>query len=445
MREKGGAAAGGFESERPELADLRRQLEGGLEVLEACSARYRELSEVLNRRGWKEQLRQAPGLLSDAVHAESSLPEVLARLQRRAEHEPGRQGPASQWLRSLEEERAALSRHIARRLSGRAEGALAEQLGRLGAVALKPLPLPPGEGETVLLEGGARWPPFRHFLFFFVLWTVATPLVRVLVGARAGSAAGEAAAALVPVPLFLLFYAWFSLRSGHYWLTTERLLWKPRRGEPVQVLLSSLGEGQVTLGSSSTVKVGGRVKMALRYVPRAWKLAALISIYRRPEFRGVARRDPPPPMVILTMYRSPPGETPDMESVMSGLGVLRPGFVVYFPPRRYLAPTLLDALTVPTGSSSEPAWRSRDRVEVPTSLLLEQLQLLPEERIDALLRKAAESNPEIVLWEPRELIWNVGGSSWLELVRGEEALWGSVPSWAAHQRVGRVLQHWRRE
>jgi hypothetical protein len=134
-----------------------------------------------------------------------------------------------------------------------------------------------------------------------------------------------------------------------------------------------------------------------------------------------------------------------MESVMSGLGVLRPGFVVYFPPRRYLAPTLLDALTVPTGSSNEPAWRSRDRVDVPTSVLLEQLQLLPEERIDALLRKAAESNPEIVLWEPRELIWNVGGSSWLELVRGEEALWGSVPSWAAHQRVGRVLQHWRRE
>ena len=96
-------------------------------------------------------------------------------------------------------------------------------------------------------------------------------------------------------------------------------------------------------------------------------------------------------------------------------------------------------------SSSEPAWRSRDRVEVPTSLLLEQLQLLPEERIDALLRKAAQSHPEIVLWEPRELIWNVGGSSWLELVRGEEALWGSVPSWAAHQHVGRVLQHWRRE
>ena len=209
--------------------------------------------------------------------------------------------------------------------------------------------------------------------------------------------------------------------------------------------LSSLGDGEVTLGSSSSVKVRGRVKVTLRHVPRAWKLAALISIHRRPEFRGGARRAPPPPMVILDMYRSPPGEAPDMESVPRGLGVLRPGFVVYFPPRRNLAPTLLDALTGPTGSSREPAWRSRDRVEVPTSLLLEQLQLLPEERIDALLRKAAGSNLELVLWEPRELIWNVGGSSWLELVRGEEALWGSVPSWEVHQHVGRVLQHWRWE
>lgn len=443
MREEGAARTGGFAAESPELAGLRRQLEGGLEVLEACSARHRELSETLQRRNWKEQLRQAPGLLNDALRAESTLPEVLARLQRRAEQEPDRQGPASRWLRSLEEERTALSRHIARRLSGRAEGSLAEQLGRLGAVALKPLPLPPGEGETVLLEGGARWPPFRHFLYFFVLWSFVTPLVAAVMGAWAGPEAGAAAGTLVGVPLFLPFYAWFSLRSGHYWLTSERLLWKPRLGEPVQVLLSSLGDGEVSLGSSSSVKVRGRVKMTLRYVPRAWKLAALISIHRRPEFRGVARRDPPPQMAILTMYRSPPGETPDMESVPSGVGVLRPGFVVYFPPIK--GSLILDALTEPTGSSREPTWRSRDRVDVPTALLLEQLQLLPDARIDALLHKAVQSNPEIVRWEPRELKWNAGVSSWLELVRGEEALWGTVPSWAAHQHVGRVLQHWREE
>jgi hypothetical protein len=180
--------------------------------------------------------------------------------------------------------------------------------------------------------------------------------------------------------------------------------------------------------------------MTLRHVPEAWRLAALISIHRRPEFRGVARRDPPPPMVILDMYRSPPGEAPDTESVSSGVGVLRPGFVVYFPPQR--RSMLLDAITGPTGSSSGPEWRSRDKVDVPLSLLLEQLQLLPEERLDTLLRKAARFNPENVLWEPGELTWSAGSSSWMELVRGEEALWAYVPSWAAHQDVGRVLQHW---
>ncbi|AKJ03670.1 hypothetical protein ATI61_11980 [Archangium gephyra] len=421
--------------------DLRRQLEGGLEVLEVCSARYRELSTVLQRRNWKEQLREAPGLLNNALRAESTLPEVLGRLQRRAEREPDRQGPANQWLRSFEEERTALSRHIARRLSKPAEGALAEQLGRLGAVALKPLPLPPGEGETVLLEGGARWPPFLHFLSFFVLWSFASPLVGILVRLRAGEAAGVWAATWVGVPLYVLFFAWFYVRTGHYWLTSERLLWKPRLGEPVQVMLSSLGDGQVTQGSAGTVKVRGRVRMTLRYVPNAWKLAALIAIHRRPEFRGVARRDPPSPMVILDMYRSPPGEPPYTEDVTSGVGMIRPGFVVYFPPQR--RSLLLDAITGPTALSSAPAWSSRDKVDVPVSLLLEQLQLLPEERIDALLRKAAASNPESLLWEPRELKWSAGSSSWMEMVRGEEALWAHVPSWAAHQHLGRVLQYWR--
>ncbi|WP_375769022.1 hypothetical protein NR798_46380 [Archangium gephyra] len=425
MGEQERARTGGLEPESAEMASLRRQLEGGLEVLEGYSARYRELSAALQRRGWKEQLRQAPGLLRNTLGAEAALPEALARLQRRAGQEP--EGPASRWLRSLEEERTALSGHIARRLSLRAEGSLAERLGRLEAVALKPLPLPPGEGETVLLEGGARWPPFTHFVFFFLVWSFVSPLVGGWVGA----------------PLSLLFYAWFSLRTGHYWLTSERLLWKPRLGEPVQVSLSSLEDGQVTVDASSTVKVRGPVKMTLRHVPRAWRLAALLCIHRRPEFRVVARRGPPPPMVVLDMYRSPPGEIPSTEALPRGLGVLRPGYIVYFPSLRRTG--LLDALTAPTGSASGPAWRSRDKVDVPLETILEQLHLLPEERLDALLRKAVQTNPENILWEPDELKWNLGGSSWMELVRGEEALWAEVPSWAAHQAVGRVVRHWRAE
>ncbi len=439
MSEKGVARTGGFEPESSELAALRLQLEGGLEVLEACLARYRELSAALQGWRWKTELRQSPALLQNALRAESSVHEVLARLQRRAGQEPDGQGPASRLGRKVEEERTALSKLIARRLSVALEGSLAERLGRLEAVALKPLPLPPGEGETLLLEGGARWPPVRHFVYCFVLWQISSVVLRIAEALQKLSV--PQGGAWVAVPLLLLFYVWFYVRSGHYWLTSERLLWKPRLGEPVEVKLSSLGDGQVTLGSSSTVKVRGRSRVTLRYVPQAWRLASLISIYRRQAFRGVARREPPPLMVILEMYRTRPGETPNTENVSGGLAVLRPGFVVYFP--HVLYSKLLDTLTGPTEPSRAPTKHSRDKVDVPDSLVLTQLQLLPEERLDALLRKAHLANPKSVLWESRDLKWNFGSSSVLELVRGDEALWSSLPSWAAYQHVGRVLQSWR--
>ncbi|MFY0563760.1 hypothetical protein ACN28E_07930 [Archangium lansingense] len=155
-------------------------------------------------------------------------PEALTRLQRRASQEPEGRGPASQWLRELEAERAELSRRITRRLSLWTEGSLTERLGRLEAVALKPLPLPPGEGETLLLEGKARWPSFLHHVFFFLSWSFVTPLT----------------GAWVAVPLFLLFYTWFYLRSGHYWLTTERLMWKPRLGRPSNCCCPHWGRGR---------------------------------------------------------------------------------------------------------------------------------------------------------------------------------------------------------
>ena len=145
-------------------------------------------------------------------------------------------------------------------------------------------------------------------------------------------------------------------------------------------------------------------------------------------------------MAILDMYRAPQGETPDTEGLPRGIGVLQPGFVIYFPA---LGTKILDAITEPTKPAYASLWRSRDTVDVPVSLLLKQLQLLPDERIDAILRKSPQASTEIVLWEPRELKWNAGASSWMELVRGDEALWAMVPSWAAHQNVGRVLQHWR--
>ncbi|HEX5752895.1 MAG TPA: hypothetical protein VFZ09_42220 [Archangium sp.] len=426
MRDTAGARSG-VEAERSELASLRRQLEGGLEVLEACSARYRELSEALQARRWKERLRQAPSLLHSALQAESSLPEVLTRLQRRAGQEPEGKGPASRWLREFEEERTELSRRIARRLSLRKDGSLTERLGRLEAVALAPLPLPPSEGETVLLEGNARWPPVWHWMIFLVVWAFVSPLEE----------------PWVVVLVALLFYGWFYVRSGRYWLTSERLLWKPRLGAPVQLQLSSLEEGQVSVGATSIVRVRGRNRMTLRYVPDAWRLAALLCIYRRREFRGAVRRDPRPLIAFVRMYITTPGETPNMDSARSGWGVLRPGFAAFF--SGHLYSRIIEAITEPSASSRGPERRSREKVDVSDFLVLEQLQFLPEERIDALLRKALEANPESFLWEPREMTWRFGNSASMEVSRGGTALWVPSLSWTENQHVGRILEHWRPE
>ncbi|HEX8822694.1 MAG TPA: hypothetical protein VF794_22395 [Archangium sp.] len=52
------------------LEDPRRQLEGGLEVLEATSVSYRALSATLQRRGWKKKLRREPELIVNALAQE---------------------------------------------------------------------------------------------------------------------------------------------------------------------------------------------------------------------------------------------------------------------------------------------------------------------------------------------------------------------------------------
>jgi hypothetical protein len=301
----------------------------------------------------------------------------------------------------------------------------AEQRGRLEAVALEPLPFPPNPGEILLLEGDGRWPSLLHVPVIAYVWWLAASV-------------GQG---WLIVPLFLPFYVWFFVSSGRYWLTSERLMWKPRFGEPAEVLLSSLEDGEVSMGSSSTVKVRGSTSMTLRQVSDGARLAGLISIHRRPEFRDVARRDPPPLMVPLGVYRTLPGKTPNTDHGPEGLAVLRPGFVVYIP--RAVDSEILDAITEPVGASRQPARRSRDRVKVPASLLMEQLQLLPEELIDALLRKAVRAHPELVLWEARQLEWTFLSSSVLELVRGDEALWAQLPFWGPPPHLERVLHAWR--
>jgi hypothetical protein len=140
------------------------------------------------------------------------------------------------------------------------------------------------------------------------------------------------------------------------------------------------------------------------------------------------------------MYLTKPGEVPDLETTSSGLVVLRPGFIAYFS-GSYEGARILQDITDSPGELA-PSWaRPRERVSVPLSLLLEQLLLLPEERMDALLRKAAAVDPKGFVWERRDMKWSLAGSK-LELSRGDKALWSTVDSWKENQLLLQVLRIW---
>ncbi|MFP2933669.1 hypothetical protein ACLESO_52725 [Pyxidicoccus sp. 3LG] len=418
-----------------EWGDLRRQLEGGLEVVEAAIERYRVLSAALRERRWKAKLRLQPALLEESLLSEPSVLEALALLKKRAERMREETGPARGIARALESARAELGGALEKRLPLDASADLRQRLERLKAVVMRPLPRPPGEGEQLLLEGATVLPPFGVSLLVVSLCAVV-----------ARFASLWAALGLLVLTGYVTF-----LRSGRFWLTSERVLWQPREEDPVEVRLASLGEGQVSLNRFTDNITVGLPGVTLRHVPRAYELAALLSIRRRKEFRSAAAtQDRQRPVAILPAYRTKPGEYRGDE-VPDGLLVLRPGFIAFFP--SLPAARLLDAITEPAGFSPHPSWASRDRVPVSVSQLLDQLLLLPEAEMDAMLRKAASSRLDYVghiyspflLWNPADVECAFGIGTTVELTHDGVLLYWDRLTWQQHQEASRVIALWPRK
>jgi hypothetical protein len=419
-----------------ELSDLSRQLEGGLEIIEAAFECYRLLSAALRKRRWKSLLRLQPALLEATITREPEVLEALEALERRAEREPDGAGMASALLRELDEARVALARDLDRRLPADPGALFVSRLESLKAVVLRPLPLPPGAGEQRLLEGTAVLPPLRMSLLLLALCAGAAHFVGPLWATLLLAALGAS----------------FPLRSGRYWLTTERLLWQSRGDEPVQVSLEAIGERKLTpsgiernlavnrLTGSITLHRQG---VLLRHVPRAGQLAALLSIRRRKEFqRAAATRDPHRAVAVIPVFRTTPekafGVTDDRRA---GLVVLRPGFIAFFP---YASGTpLLDAITEPEDSPSQLLGDSRDEVPVSMELLVEQLLLLPEEDMDRMLRRAAGTGYRgALLWKPSEVRCTFKPIMFtLKLAQGAIALWVNL-SWTECRAAERVISRW---
>ena len=76
---------------------------------------------------------------------------------------------------------------------------------------------------------------------------------------------------------------------------------------------------------------------------------------------------------------------------------------------------------------------------------IEQLLLLPEERMDAMLRKASNleprvfsARPDVFLWETRALKWQLRAFGSLKLYNGDQALFGYL-SWSESPLVEQIV------
>ncbi|MCP3139377.1 hypothetical protein [Pyxidicoccus xibeiensis] len=413
-----------IESESPETSALRRQLEGGLELLETASTHSQTLSTALGGMAWGRRLRYAAESLQRLLGAEPAVLEALESLRRRAQREQDASGAASRLLREHEAERERLSRLIARRLGLGEWGTLAERLKRLEALVLL-MPLPPGKGESLLLAGSTELPPAGLLLRFLLALAFAAYFL------------GLWAAVTLQLGFIVLLWT----RSGSYWLTSERLIWEPRLGLSVEVPLSALGDSAVEVSpATGNITFFGDKPLTLHHISGASRLVALLSIRRHKEFRGAAAT--PDPRRIISVVRArrshPPGRTrlPDED----GQVFLRPDFVLFIPDME--ARSLLETLT----GAREPAifspWLGWEDSEASMELLIDQLQCLPEERMDALLRKVAAAGRSCVLWEPRDIDWELTGDALvLELSRE-----GSKMSIRLAQRGGAAIRavtaHW---
>jgi hypothetical protein len=98
--------------------DLRRQLEGRLEIIEAARKRYATLEKQLSTISWKRRLRTQTGFLQEVLDQEDALDEALTRARRRGEVEGWPESlPALEPLRDVLRRRAHVGMLVRKRLA----------------------------------------------------------------------------------------------------------------------------------------------------------------------------------------------------------------------------------------------------------------------------------------------------------------------------------------
>jgi hypothetical protein len=405
--------------------DLRRQLEGRWEIIEAAQRRYATLEKRLRGVSWKRRLRAQDSLFQEVLNQEGPLEEALGRARRRMELEGWPDTLlALEPIRDVARRRERIGGLVRKRLSelsvpvGTPE--LLKELALLRSVLQeRPSPaLASDEPRILEMKRNASIPPPLVLLFVLLVpilgmvSTVAGPLPLLLVAA-----------------LFVSLIGLYVARAGEFRLTGERLTWKPVVGEPVSVALRSIRPGGIRVDRlARTVHVEGDRIVNVRYAEPVEQLAALLELHRQPPLLGSSRGGQRLAQVSFyeAMLKDGPGTRP-----RQGLAILRPKGVSFVP-----LGTGAQALRALTGEPPSPGLI----LEVPW--ILEELRWLSDDEFDVHLARVVEGTGGVhwSAWEARRAR---GAPVWkeIQISRGPQTLAGKV-DWSQQAAAERVFESW---
>jgi len=405
--------------------DVRRRLEGRMELIEAAARRYATLEKRLKSIAWKHQLRARPELSHEVLAQEEPLAEAIARTRRRGELESWPETlPALEPLREVLRRRARVEGLVRKRLEELTAPAEAPSLKRDLAhleQLVRQVPsitLEPGETRLLEMQKNQSIPKPVAVLIFLLV-----PMMHLL----ALTAGPTLQLGLVGV--FLTLLAAFILRSGQFWLTSERLIWKPLLGEPISVPLRSIRDNGVRVDRLlHSVRVEGERTLTVRHVDPLEKLATLVELHRQPPLLGSSRsglRLPDVSFYPATLRQGP------QRSVRQGWAVISPRGVWFLP--LGAEAKLLFSVTgkpPPAGVNVELPW------------VLDELRWLTEAEFDAHLARAVERTGGVhwSAWESRR---KEDVPVWKEILitHGRDSLSGKV-DWSQQAAAERALGSW---
>ncbi|HEX8438196.1 hypothetical protein [Archangium sp.] len=286
----------------PVSEDIRRQLEGGIETLEAAHTRYVLLEKALQQKQWQEEVLARLELLTKQVRQEPDLVEALARIRQRRQVEgwPAME-PALVLARKVEKLRSRLDALMRERLGGpTTREPFAEKLARLHQVLAQTVAPPVSSEERVLHHGvfDASTPlpmqPLLRVLGYVVLIPLSLGLNFVILFNASirirvfENFFGFMFLATCVLMLGRYLSRWFLAclwelyqrrRSGRFWLTGKRLVWQPTGKDPLHIPLHAILPGGVRLRSAGSVRVrlvDGRT-FRLDFLQGAERLVSLLE------------------------------------------------------------------------------------------------------------------------------------------------------------------------